>query len=179
MASEQGHWITKDGKKIFIKEDLIDKQYREIEKFQQMRNELNANNNPSTSYQADYTTEISKYPYSRQEVSKKAVNEVKEVIDKILKGAKKEKVGINDLEDYMWNRIHDALPTTSPYGDNIKVMGNNGGEYDPDTIIDCVEIYIHVPWRGGKVEVDLQGKSYYMSEFDDDDLEQMGIYKKI
>ena len=44
MASEQGHWVTlDDGRKVFIKEDLIDKQYREIEKFEKLRKELNEN----------------------------------------------------------------------------------------------------------------------------------------
>ena len=42
MASEQGHWVTlDDGRKIFIKEDLIDKQYREIAKQEEQARELN------------------------------------------------------------------------------------------------------------------------------------------
>lgn len=175
MSSEQGHWITKDGKRIFIKEDLIDKQYREIERAQQEYGDMN--DSVSEIYTPQYDTKPASFPFGRREKSEKAIEEVKTVINNILKNAKKEQISPADLEDYIWNRIHDNFPYSMSYGDNIKAISNNEGKYEEDAIIDAVEIYFHVPWNGGNIEVELQGKSYYMSELDNEDLEYIGIYR--
>lgn len=53
MASEQGHWITKEGRKIFISDDPIEKQYREIAEQERQYVKLNENLPGYEKYQAD------------------------------------------------------------------------------------------------------------------------------
>lgn len=172
------HWVTlKDGRKVLIKEDLIDKQYREIARQEEQARELNGlykNYIPNDPYRADYTTEADTYG-TREEQSKKAIKQVHDVIEDILKDAKDEGITEYRLEDYIWDKIHDAFSLSSPYNDGSKVMSNNKGNYDPDAMIDFVSIDIMSTPSG--VKVALTGSSNYMSEFDDEDLEYMGIYK--
>ena len=173
MASEQGHWITYQGRKIFISDDPIEKQYREISE-QENRYIYAGDNAPKTSYKATYDTEPDTYP-GKSEKSKKYIAEVSKVIDEILKGAKRDEINADSLEDYIWDRLGDNY-SSSPYGDDEKVVSNNGGEYDKDGTVDIVAVSTHIG-KDGKLRVSLSGKSYFMSEFTDEELEQMGIYK--
>lgn len=174
MASEQGHWITKNGKKVFIKEDLIDKQYKEIERSQQIRDDLNAVRQPN---QADFTIEPDSYGYgNREEESKKEINAVKNTITAILKSAKSQGVQGDKLVDFVYNALADAYPQVSPYDNADIVVANNQGIYDPNALLHFVRVDISET-RFGNLAIKLVGSSAYISEFDDEDLEQMGIYK--
>ena len=168
MAGEQGHWITYQGRKIFISDDPIEKQYREI------REQENSYVYPKNDmFSATYTTEPDTY-HNQEGVSKKAMAEIRKTIDSILSSAKKENIDDPDaLYEYIWGALHDTYALSSPYDEGSKLMDNNGGKYDKDFLMPFVSIDIF-PTQAG-VQVKLVGSSSYMEEFDKEDLEQMGI----
>lgn len=100
-------------------------------------------------------------------------NQVKRAINDILQNFDKSE----DVEDFIWNRIYDYFPRTLPDDQSILVLDNNKGIYDKDGMIGFVNVSFDRS-KNGKPTIKLFPSYEYMEDFDDDYLEQMGIYKE-
>ena len=83
----------------------------------------------------------------------------------------------DDLEDYIWEKLYDVFPLTLPDDMSVIVFDNSKGSYDREKgKIGFAKVSLHSP-DNKTVEMELSLSYNWQDDFDDEYLEEMGIYK--
>lgn len=145
---EVKNWVTIDGRRVPIYKDNV-------------------------KVETEYASDL------KGEMKKKAENTVKSIEKTVedLTASHNMHDPDEDLEDYVWQHLADAFPYTSPDDMSILVFDNNKGEYDRENgKIGFAKVSLRSP-DNQTVEMKLSLSYNWQDDYDDEDLESMGIYK--
>ena len=145
---EVKNWVTIDGRRVPIYKDNV-----KVEK--------------------EYASDLSE---EERQAAESATKQCEKVLEDLTAAHNKFDPD-EDLVDYVWQRIYDSFPLALPSDMSVLVFDNNKGQYDKENgKIGLLDLRIST--TDEKTLESVMSLSYaWMDEFDDEDLESMGIYK--